>query len=299
LNQTTSGNLGWQERRAQAFSFTPLHCGSALPSIGYRRTSHYAGGVTLGGALAITGAAISSSMGELSTPTLTFLLTLFNARLGVWLGNPNNDRTWQHPEPTFASAALINELIGRTTATRPNVYVSDGEHFENLGVYEMVRRRCRVIIVCDAGCDVGYDYDDLGNAARKVRLDFGIPIEFPNGVAATTPGANDVASAHYVIGRIRYSAIDPVGPDRDGVLVYIKATVVGDEPVDVTNYRRAHQDFPHQSSVDQWFGEAEFEAYRALGWQSVASLPSVDPAGDFSELRADGVRRASDPASDI
>src|SRR6185436_8943442 len=122
-----------------------------------------------------------------------------------------------------------------------------------------------------------------GNAARKVRLDFGIPIEFPNGVAATTPGANDVAAAHYVIGRIRYSAIDPVGPDRDGVLVYIKATVVGDEPVDVSNYRRAHQDFPHQSSVDQWFGEAEFEAYRALGWQSVASLPSVDPGGDFSE----------------
>jgi hypothetical protein len=272
LNQTGSNRAGWQERHGQSFVFSPLHCGAAAPEIGFRRARAYAGGMTLGGALAISGAAVSSSMGDLSSPPLTFLLTMFNARLGVWLGNPNNVRTWRRAEPVFAAGALLNELIGRTTETRPYVYLSDGEHFENLALYEMARRRCRTIIVSDAGCDPAYEFEDLANAIRKVRLDFGVPIEFPGGIEALRAGENGRARAHYAVGRIRYSAVDGSPPEQDGTLIYLKATLVGDEPVDVMNYRASHPAFPHQSTADQWFGEADFEAYRALGWQSAAAV---------------------------
>jgi hypothetical protein len=272
LNETASTRAGWQERRGQPFTFSALHCGSAAPSIGFRRTEAYAGGVTLGGALAISGAAVGSSMGDLSSPPLTFLLTMFNARLGVWLGNPNNARAWRRAEPAFAAGALLNELVGRTTATRPYVYLTDGEHFDNLGLYEMVRRRCRTIVVCDAGCDPAYAYEDLATAIRKVRLDFGVPIEFPEGLETMAPSDGGRARSHHAIGRVRYSAADASPPDEDGTLVYLKATVAGDEPVDVLHYAAAHPAFPHQSTVDQWFGEADFEAYRALGWVSAGAV---------------------------
>ena len=272
LNQTGSNRAGWQERRAQPFVLSPLHCGAAAPEIGFRRSGSYAAGVTLGGALAISGAAVSSSMGDLSSPPLTFLMTMFNARLGVWLGNPNNARTWRRAEPVFGAGALLNELIGRATAERPYVYLSDGEHFENLALYEMVRRRCRTIVVSDAGCDPGYEFEDLANAIRKVRLDFGVPIDFPEGIESLRAGADGLARAHHAVARIRYSAVDGSPVEEDGRLIYVKANLTGDEPVDVMNYRASHPDFPHQSTIDQFFGEADFEAYRALGWQAAAGV---------------------------
>jgi hypothetical protein len=277
--RTAGAATGWQERLVESFVFTPLHCGAAAPDIGFRRTDDYAGGVTLGSALAISGAAISPSYGERASPALTFLLTMFNARLGVWLGNPNSDLAYRRAAPTFATASLLDELVGRATTAQPYVYVSDGDHFDDLGLYEMVRRRCRYIVVSDADCDPRFEFEDLGNAVRKVRLDFGIPIEFGADLARMSgegaAGASGPAP-HFVIGRIRYSAVDGVPRERDGVLVYLKPAIAGDEPVDVANYGRAHPDFPHESTMDQWFDESQFEAYRALGWQSAAALPNMD-----------------------
>ena len=272
LNQTSSTRAGWQERRAQPFVFSPLHCGAAADAIGFRRSEAYAGGITLGSALAISGAAVSSSMGDRSSPPLTFLMTMFNARLGVWLGNPNNDRTWRRAEPVFGAGALFNELVGRETADRGYVYLSDGEHFENLALYEMVRRRCRTIIVSDAGCDPAYAFEDLANAIRLVRLDFGVPIEFPDGIEALRPDESGLARAHHAVAAVRYSVVDGSPPEQDGRLIYLKANLTGEEPVDVMNYRVSHPDFPHQSTVDQFFGEADFEAYRALGWRAAAGV---------------------------
>ncbi len=84
--------------------------------------------------------------------------------------------------PAFGVEPLVNELLARTTNTNPYVYLTDGGHFENLGLYEMVLRRCRYIILSDAGCDGTYTFGDLANAVRRIRIDFGIDIEFPAGI---------------------------------------------------------------------------------------------------------------------
>jgi hypothetical protein len=164
-------------------------------------------------------------------------------------------------------------MFGRTTDANPYVYLSDGGHFENLGLYEMVARRCRHIVVSDGGCDADYAFEDLGNAIRKIRIDLGIPIEFPHGVHVDAAHARH-GNSHGAVGVIRYSAVDANADD--GVILYLKATLSGDEPVDVANYASAHPDFPHESTANQWFGESQFESYRMLGVHTVETL-----AGDY------------------
>jgi len=137
----------------------------------------------------------------------------------------------------------------------------------------MVARRAAFIVVSDAGCDSHYTFEDLGNAIRKIRIDLGIVIDFPQGVPIDAEHAGK-GNHHGAVGIIRYSAID--GAVEDGALVYLKATLSGDESIDVRNYGAAHPDFPHESTVNQWFGESQFESYRTLGIHTVDSV-----AGDY------------------
>jgi len=264
LNLVADNQLAVAERKATSFTVSALHTGSRLE---YRPSETYASGITLGEALTTSGAAVSSNMGPDASRPLTFLLTVFNARLGTWLGNPGlpGAATWTRPAPAFGVEPLVNELLARTTDTNPYVYLTDGGHFENLGLYEMVRRRCHTIILSDAGCDAGYTFGDLANAVRKVRIDFGIEIDFPTGLRIGPREA-----ARFAIGRIRYSAVDAAL--KDGTLVYLKPTVTGDEVVDVANYAATHPTFPHQSTTEQWFDEAQFESYRMLGLQTAQML---------------------------
>src|SRR5262245_32197210 len=220
-------------------------------------------------AIAVSGAAASPAMGMYSTKSRAFLLTLANARLGLWFGNPRSEKTWQSSEPRLSVDPLVRELLGLTTDHNPYVYLSDGGHYENLGLWEMVSRRCRFIIVSDGGCDPDYTFDDLGNAVRRVRIDLGIPIQFPS--LDITRAGQGRGNPHAAIGRIRYSTVD--GPDApDGTILYIKATLSGDEPVDVRNFAAGDPSFPHDSTSNQFFDEARFESYRALGYQSVLSV---------------------------
>ena len=132
--------------------------------------------------MAISGAAVSPNMGYYSSPIVTFLMTLFNVRLGWWLGNPGlagqKYHTYPLAYPKSAIYPIIAEALGLTDDHNRYVYLSDGGHFENLGVYEMVLRRCRLIVVSDASDDADFQFDNLGNAVKKIRIDFGIPIEF-------------------------------------------------------------------------------------------------------------------------
>jgi hypothetical protein len=269
LNLVAEHRLATAERKSASFTISPLHAGSA--DVGYRPAARYAGGITLGQALTTSGAAVNPNMGAASSPALTFLLTVFNARLGVWLGNPGapGHATWTKAAPTIGVTPLVNEAIGRTTDRNPYVNLSDGGHFENLGLYEMIRRRCRYIVVSDAGADPGYAFGDLANAIRLVRIDFGVDIEFPAGVHIGGPEAGP-HPLRWAVGTISYRRVDPEA--EDGILLYLKPTILGDEPVDVANYARAHPLFPHQATSNQWFDDAQFESYRALGLHTVQAL---------------------------
>ena len=260
LNITKPEDLSWQERKAAAFLFSPLYCGSNRT--GYRRTERYADRVTLGTALAISGAAFTSNMGYHSSRAVAFFLSLFNVRLGWWVGNPQHTSTWMRQGPPMGFVYLLSELFGRLSTNSKYLYLSDGGHFDNLGLYELIRRRCRYIVCCDAGADPEYGFDDLGMAIRKIRADFGVDIEIDLEMLKPTVGQRFVRW-HHAFGTIRYDDVDENSPV--GLLVYIKASLTGDEPADVLEYATNHQAFPHESTLDQFFAESQFEAYRRLG----------------------------------
>lgn len=316
LNLVHGRQLAWQQRKAASFTVTALHAGACVLGENgrgaYRPTSgavRYGGnppGISLGTAITISGAAASPNMGYHSSPAVTFLLTLLNARLGCWLGNPAApaERIWTKSGPTSSGASIVAELFGLTDAESDWVYLSDGGHFENLGLYEMVSRRCRRVVVSDAGCDGEYAYEDLGNAIRKVRVDLGVPITFD----ARLPFRRDVDGKRpgccVAVGRIHYSAVEASRPgetadDLDGVLLYLKPALTGGEPKDVYNYARAHPAFPHESTGDQFFDEAQFESYRALGQHMASRALDCDGLAlwrGFAEHRAPFV--AADQAPD-
>lgn len=271
LNMVTASGkrLEWQQRKAAPFTISPTHCGS--PETGYVRSSHYVGGITLGRALTLSGAAASPNMGYNSSPLVTFVMTLFNVRLGGWLPNTGrgHEAVWTRGEPPTSTGTLWDEALGKTSSETPFVYLSDGGHFENLGLYEMVRRRCRHIVLVDAGCDPDYLFGDLENAIRKIRIDLGIEIFFPDGLPG--PAVDGRPARHLALGRIQYDRADVGAPA--GTLYLIKPVLTGDEPFDVQRYAAATKlrppAFPQQSTADQFFDETQFESYRMLGLHSV------------------------------
>ena len=280
LNLVGGDNLAWQQRKAETFTASALHCGNVR--IGYRRSSEYARsssgqGLSLGTAVTISGAAASPNMGYHSSPVVAALMTLFNVRLGWWLGNPGpaGQKTFGNSAPKPAAWHVIKEALGLTTGKSPYVYLSDGGHFENLGLYEMVLRRCKVIVVSDAGCDPKCSLDDLGNAIRKIRIDLGIRINIQKfGIYSRNDAAGKSVGKYCAIGEIDYAGVDKAGDgdDRKGILIYVKPAICGDEPKDVFNYLTANEQFPHEPTSDQWFSESQFESYRMLGFHVADSI---------------------------
>jgi hypothetical protein len=298
LNVVASNNPAWQERKAESFTMSRLHCGN--PFVYYRRTQFYgglpAGGLSLGTAMAISGAAVSPNQGYNSSPLIGFLLMLFNIRLGWWLGSPRSTDYFREG-PKYSLTPALRELAGDTTDKSRWIYLSDGGHFENLGLYEMVRRRCRIIIVSDAGCDKDCTFEDLGNAVRKIYIDFGVSIDFEKlEIRARQNPA--VSGARFAIGTITYPGSGP-----SGWLLYIKPTYQGTERADVRSYAAGSPAFPHESTTDQWFSESQLESYRALGACITEYICDVEtgrsaPDMTFKALKESIARRLRKQGSD-
>ncbi|HEU5248079.1 MAG TPA: patatin-like phospholipase family protein [Candidatus Udaeobacter sp.] len=282
LNLVTGEQLAWQERKAESFTMSRLYCGSWNKQVGYRHSAEYGDGITLGTAMAISGAAANPNMGYHSSPVVGFLMALFNVRLGWWLGNPGapGAKTWRRSGPGYSVGPLFSEALGRTTDSYKYVNLSDGGHFENLGLYEMVLRRCHFIVVSDGGEDPECTFADLGEAVRKIRIDFGIPIEFGTmNIFPRSAVHTQKTSGRCAIGRILYSVVDG-DTVPDGVIIYIKPACYGDEPRDIYEYSKRNETFPHESTGDQFFSESQFESYRMLGVYTMEKL-CTDCDGDF------------------
>lgn len=277
LVQASGDRLEWQQRKAASFTFTPLDCGSAV--LGYVPTHAYGRadgeGVSIGRAMAISGAAASPNMGYHSSTLVAAVMSFFNVRLGWWMPNTRVEscKKWGHFEPGNGLATLLAETLAGTSAEQDFVYLSDGGHFENLGLYEMVRRRCRHIVVVDATADADFSHDDLQSAVRKIRIDLGVSVEFAHGL----PTAESVrrTGQPWALGRVVYRDIDPPDPAHpgrplpDGHLVYLKPALWDGLPLDVDRYAKSlpkrSSPFPHQTTGDQFFDESQFESYRMLG----------------------------------
>jgi hypothetical protein len=304
LNVTHGKRLAWQERKAESFSFTPLYCGFAVPPDrqpvvegwerkplevnGYRPTRDYlypGEGPYLGTAMGISGAAVSPNMGYHSSSALAFLMTVFDVRLGWWAGNPRYRETsggppWMRRGPELGILYLLSELFGLSDDESKYVYLSDGGHFENLGIYELVRRGCRLIVACDADEDKDYWFENLGNAIRKCRIDLGVDISIPIEQMRPKENKDDDtrwSPRHWGVGVIHYEKLD--ARKKPGLLIYLKASLIGDEPTDVLEYKNLHPAFPHDSTADQFFTESQFESYRKLGEHILANYISAESDG--------------------
>ena len=292
LNLVGGDRLEWQDRKAESFTISPLHSGSFW--LGYRNSRYYGGddGISLATAVAISGAAASPNMGYMMTsPIVRFIMTLFNVRLGFWLGNPGvagsgdpttfNRPTYDRDSPSQSVRPIFSEALGMTDSTSPYVYLSDGGHFDNLGLYEMILRRCRFIVVSDASTDPAYAFESLAFSIRQIRIDFGVPIEIDDVNFAKQP---EKKNKYCAIGRIRYSCVDkPKGSLEDdnvydGTLIYVKPSLDSTEPRDVLNYHAGSVSFPQDTIADQWFSEAQFESYRMLGSHMIQSITGDKPA---------------------
>jgi hypothetical protein len=235
-------------------------------------------GIKLGTALSISGAAASPNSGYHTSPVLAFLMTIFNVRLGWWVPNPakahwlkqapdfgypkkkapekGTKRRWW-PEPGFLQC-LSFELFGSATPNSAFVYLSDGGHFENLGVYELVRRECRFIIAMDGEEDGDFTFHALGTAIRRCRVDFDVEIAISVDEIRPDP-ATGLSRSHCAVGIIKYA------DGNLGTLLYIKSSLTGDEATDIAQYKKLSAAFPHESTGDQFFSESQFESYRKLG----------------------------------
>ena len=276
-NLTATRDLDWQDRRAASFVFSPLFCGHIpLPKRGSKpigdlpprdmwhddlrpsdlTPSPLAADTTLGTAVSISGAAVSPQMGYHSSPSVAFLLTLFNARLGWWVENLNVSRGFLGR----VGSKLLSELLSRSNDGARFAYVSDGGHFENLAIYELVRRRCRFILSVDATADPDRDFACLGNAIHKCRVDLGASIDID--VSLMRPDKQGISRRCATLGKILYN------DGSTGLMLYVKPSLLGNETADIANYANAHAEFPHQPTHDQFFDEHQFESYRELGFRT-------------------------------
>jgi hypothetical protein len=271
LNLGGSSDLALHTRHSAAFTLSPLQCGSSYVSkersgereeLGYIATADYGGtggAPTLGQAISVSGAAASPNMGYHTSPVVAFLLTLFNVRLGWWFPNPRLSAVTL-PSPHFNLTYLLAELFGGANDKSRFLNISDGGHFENLAAYELVRRRCRVIIISDAEADLGLKFEGLGTLIRMCEVDFGAKIALD--VGSIRPGSGSMwSSSRCAVGSIDYG---PGVPDN-GILIYLKASMTGHEDTSVLQYKASHPDFPHETTADQFYGEDQFESYRHLG----------------------------------
>jgi hypothetical protein len=285
------------------------------PSLGWLNTSEMIDAapsrikrdLTVQAAVAISGAAFASAMGR-QNKGFQSLLAVSGARLGTWLPNPtfvkwarDNATNGLYPKalPSVRGAGYFyRELFGINRRDARLVQVTDGGHYENLGLVEALRRRCRLIYVIDGGGDTPPLLSGLSDAIRLARYelgveieldeagDFGVPMLAPGSAARYGPGnafhsLNSRVTAGAVLrGRIKYPAAANLGADNDGLLIVAKAVLWQDLPdwVLTNGAGQEGENFPHDKTSDQWFNEAQFACYTEIGRLIAMKARTVRPS---------------------
>ncbi len=303
LNIQGSQSVNGRGRNAGFFTFSGGYSGSYETGFVDTRDLEAAhkGEFTLSSAVAISAAAASSAMGSQTMRPLAATFALLNVRLGYWLTNPRQiaRHVSKYGREVLGKSKLVSRFqsrglwlffkeLGSMDEKDPLVYLSDGGHIENLGLYGLLRRRCKLIVVVDAEADPGMTFSSFMSVQRYARIDLGTRINLQTDLireantkarAALNPGIlkgrsdKDELSAlpedgpHCAVGTIDYPN-DKKGNPVTGLMIYIKLSITGDENGYVREYARKYRQFPHETTGDQFFSEEQFEAYRALGFHA-------------------------------
>jgi hypothetical protein len=264
------------ERGGDNFIFSPLYIGST--STGWQRTPAYIaahGPVTLPTAMAASGAAINSYaayIGEGITreKLVSVAMMLMNLRLGWWFAKPNSGA--RQPNQIFPgfSAGVLG--CGHTSASK-FLELSDGGNFDNLGLYELVRRRLKIIFILDGEEDQASAMPALVSVVQRVRDDFNVVIDLDKRIDDLMPLPGSGFPADVAFSKSAYFTAKINYPDTEapGILVYVKARMISDLGFVVRGFRAKNSNFPNEPTLNQFFEPEQFEAYRALGFVSMTS----------------------------
>ncbi len=290
LVTTDSNDRKYRGRGGDNFLLSPLYCGS--DATGWTKIDQCMEALSIATAASVSGAALNAHTGPhgaggLRNKAYAALLSFLGLNLGYWARNPKKFE-FSNVKTAFSMPHLLRpglaNISGRNLdETGSYVQLSDGGHFENLAIYELIRRKVRFLWVSDAGQDTKFSFEDLSNAIERVRVDFGVNIRFydedydltqllPKSADATTPASKNFAEEYklarrgYAIGTIEYA------DKTEGLIVYVKSTLTRYLPGDIYGYKARNGDFPHQTTLDQFFDEEQFEAYRELGYRLSAQL---------------------------
>lgn len=287
LNLVGDSKLGSVQRMAAPFLFSKHFCGAHHS--GFAPTRDYVGGeLTLGTAVAVSGAAASPNMGSHNLgAAMAMLMTLFNVRLGFWAPTPGAGAE-RSRQARFWAFYTLNEFLSRTTDGASYCFLSDGAHFDNTGVYALVERGCRHIVAVDCGADPSRTFADMGELVRLCRIDFGAEVDLRiDGLRIEHTSPERISKTAFVVGTIRYNdqhlldIDDPTPSDTVGYIVLIKPSLLVNDPLDVRQYAYGYDAFPQQSTADQFFDEPQFESYRRLGFHcGEAAFDVLMPAAD-------------------
>ena len=262
LNVPGSQNPGMQGRLTEFFLFSPRYCGS--PLTGYHETAAWEKSdahLDLGAAMAISGAAAAPQMGLGTMKGLSFWLALLNVRLGYWIRKPGGGVGLFAGTPGLV--CLLQEMLGTMDERLPWLNLSDGGHIENLGVYELLRRRCKYIVAVDGEQDPKMTFHALTTLQRLAAIDLDVRIDID--LDDLRLNEQGLSRSHFRFCRIRYPSDRRGSEDVFGYLLYVKLSLTGNEGEFIRRYRLDEPVFPHHSTADQFFTEAQFEAYRSLG----------------------------------
>jgi hypothetical protein len=306
------------------FLLSPLFCGSKLTDYA-STTSPGFDTMTLATAVACSGAAVNPGLGPKTNRVLAFVMALFNLRLGYWVPNPKVQLPGLLRRFPWWPYYLLRELFSRTDTTTGRVNIADGGFIENLGVYELLRRRCTFVIALDATADPRYQLSDLNNLVMRARSELGVTIKFrqdPEQLIRPSP-SQGYSRSDFVIADIGDLPGKETGePPYKGVLVYVKSSLREQThwkqwKIDVDGewrgyaYKTYHPDFPQESTADQFFDKAQWMAYYTLGRFMAGDVLGVDVRQDrppeivpianlydqLDALRDEQALLASNPAS--
>ncbi len=277
INATTGteDQLTQRDRQGLPMAISP----DGITVEGQRWINPGAAELSIGQWTAVSGAAFSTGIGRGTSLGKALLLGLANVRLGWWWKSGLPDSKSVHPfwrTQSYLLRELRASFIGKDGS---HWYLSDGGHFENTGVFELLRRKVDVVLCCDCGSDPEYEFEDLANLMRLARID--LQAEFHPLSTADVPlfSARADGLAPYVAAGPGDFRTNP-GSDNKCVLLYrvtykscaqqtlmivIKPRLIKDVPLDIVQYQCTHPDFPQQSTLNQFFDDAQWESYRKLG----------------------------------
>ena len=237
------------------FLLSPLFCGSKLAGYVPTNDTYNYRDLTLPAAATISAAAVNPGMGIYSNKLLSILTTIFNARLGYWILNPKKTKLYN--SLIWWPRYFVYELLGQIGINNEMLNISDGGHIENLAIYELLRRRCKLILAVDAGADPKFTFGEFENLTIRAKNELGLDIRFSKNQLEDEirpKPSLGYSKKRFAVADICYLWEELVLRDKEDKIILVKVKEGGEEkerPIEVLiNYKKYDKNPDRDEAVE-------------------------------------------------